>query len=70
MFIVLLNCCMATSVCTHPNTTPTDPLVHFIFSFFSVVVFARCSKIHVMADDQEAISNYIRIINTVLVHAV
>ena len=29
-----------------------DPLVHFIFSFFSVVVFARCSKIHLMADDQ------------------
>ena len=71
MFIVLLNCRMASSVCTVTLATPTDPLVHVIFSFFSVVGFARCSKIHIMADDQlqEAICNYI-MINSVLVHAV
>ena len=49
-------------MCANILATPTYPLVHniiIVFSFFSVLVFARCSKIKVMADDQEAICNYI-----------
>ena len=48
-------------MCANILATPTYPLLHniiIVFSFFSVLVFARCSKINVMADDQEAICNY------------